>query len=60
VWVVRETARNALASSPAKFATLREALAHIESKLRLPMTEYIARSRILKQRRISDFGSKTL
>ena len=57
VWVVRETARNALRGQPEKFATLAEAMLHIGSKLRLPMQEYVKRSRILKQRRVSDFGS---
>lgn len=55
VWVVRETARHAFDNSPAKFATMREALNHIESKLRVPMPDYIKMSMILKQRRINDF-----
>ena len=57
VWVVRETARNAFNGSPQKFATLKEALSHIDSKIRLPMSDYVKNSRILKQTRISDFDT---
>jgi hypothetical protein len=55
VWVVRETARNAFKSQPLKFATMTEAIKHIDSKLRIPVTEYTKQSRILKQRRLADF-----
>ncbi len=57
VWVVRETARNAFLNKPEKFPTLEEALRHVESRLRVPLHEYIRRSRILRQRRLSDFDS---
>jgi hypothetical protein len=60
VWVVRETARHAFDNKPHKFATLSEALKHIESRNRLSMKDYIRKSTILKQRRISDFGGKPL
>lgn len=60
VWVVRETARKAFDNPPQKFSTLGEALRHIDGKLRLPVQDYIRRSTILKQRRISDFGGKPL
>jgi len=55
VWVVRETARNAFRSKPARFSTLKEALTHIDSKLRLSITEFVKRSRILRQKRLGDF-----
>ena len=55
VWVVRETARNAFDTKPMKFSAFQEALDHINSKLRLSMNDYIKRSNILKQRRISDW-----
>ena len=56
VWVVRETARNAFRSEPLKFPTLKDALAHIDSKLRLSITEFVRRSRILRQKRLGDFN----
>ncbi|NIO23045.1 MAG: hypothetical protein GTN38_03400 [Candidatus Aenigmarchaeota archaeon] len=56
VWVVRETARNAFLSKPSRFETLRDALKHIDSKLRLNITEFIRKSRILRQRRLGDFN----
>lgn len=56
VWVVRETARNAFRSEPLKFPTLKDALAHIDSKLRLSITEFVRRSRILGQKRLGDFN----
>ncbi len=55
VWQVRENVRNAFKGRPEKFATLPEALNHINSKLRIPVNDYITRSTILKQRRMSDF-----
>jgi len=55
VWQCLENTRNALRQPPAKFATLREALAHIGPRLRTPVGEYIKKSIILKQRRLGDF-----
>lgn len=55
VWQVRENVRNAFRQKPEKFATMNEALKHIDSKLRIPMEDYIKSSLMLKQRRISDF-----
>lgn len=55
VWQVRENARNAFKGRPEVFKTLGEALKHIDSKLRLSINDYIDMSKILKQRRLSDF-----
>jgi len=55
VWVVRETVRNAFKNSPIKFDTLKEALNHIDSKLKIPVSEYRKKSRMLQQRTIFDF-----
>ena len=55
VWQCLENTRNALRQPPAKFATLREALAHIGPRLRTPVGEYVKKSIILKQRRLGDF-----
>lgn len=55
VWVVRETVRNAFKKNPLKFSIKEEALKYIDSKLRLPVSEYMKRSRILKQKRLGDF-----
>lgn len=55
VFVVRETARNAFKNKPMIFAIKEEALKYINSKLKLPLEEYTKRSKILKQKRLSDF-----
>lgn len=55
VWQCLENTRNALNQAPSKFATLKEALAHIGSRLRTPVGEYVKKSIILKQRRLGDF-----
>lgn len=56
VWQVRENVRNAMKQKPMSFATLKEALNHINSNLRLPVSEYAKQSRILGQKRILDFS----
>ncbi len=55
VWVVRENVRNAFAREGKKFVTLAEALAYAKTRLRWPLQEYVKRSRLLQQRRLSDF-----
>jgi hypothetical protein len=55
VWQVRENVRNAFRGKPERFRTLDEALRHIDSKTRIPVNDYISISRMLKQRRLSDF-----
>jgi len=56
VWVVRQTARNAFLSKSSKFETLKDALRHIDSKLRLDISEFLKKSKILRQRRLGDFN----
>lgn len=53
VWEVRENVRHAMASKPQTFATLDEAVAHLSTKLKIPIAEYRKRSRILPQARLS-------
>lgn len=55
VWVVRSTAKDALAKKPLKFSTKEEALRHIDTLLNIPLQEYLKRSRILRQSRLSDY-----
>ncbi len=55
VWEVRENVRHAFMNRERKFATLEEALVDISARLRIPMKEYVKKSRILAQRRISEF-----
>jgi len=55
VWQIRENVRNAFRGKSEVFKTLKEALTHINSKLRLSINDYINMSRILKQKRLSDF-----
>ncbi|QQG40265.1 MAG: hypothetical protein HYS81_02555 [Candidatus Aenigmatarchaeota archaeon] len=58
VWQVRENVRNAMRSAPRRFATLEEALTYIQTRMKIPMDAYKKRSRILVQKRLSDFTSK--
>lgn len=55
VWVVRETARSAYRKKPVVFPAKEEALKYINSRLRVPVSEYKKQSRILRQKRLSDF-----
>jgi hypothetical protein len=59
VWNVREHVRAAVKGQPRKFNTLNEALAHISTKMDIPMARWIHTSGILKdmlyQKRIEDY-----
>ncbi|MEW5936490.1 MAG: Nre family DNA repair protein [Candidatus Thermoplasmatota archaeon] len=59
VWNVRENVRSALRSHPLLFSSLREALAHVEKRMAIPLRRWIGRSAVLSelvyQRRIEDF-----
>ena len=57
VWVVRETARNAFKGPGRKFSTRKEALDHMESRLRLGTRDYISRSVMMRQKRLWDFSN---
>jgi hypothetical protein len=55
VWEVRENVRHALTSEPQKFADRKQALSWIASRLAVPMAEYLKKSRVLLQRRLTEF-----
>jgi hypothetical protein len=55
VFVVRETARNAVKNKPMKFSTKEEAMSWINSKLRIPVEDYKRVSVLLKQKKLLDF-----
>jgi len=55
VWEVRENVRRAMHNPYLKFSSLKEAFAHLNSKLRIPVSRYASRSEILRQRRLSDY-----
>ena len=55
VWEVRESVRKALEKKPESFTTFKDAIKHIDSKLTIPIENYIKRSKILSQKRIIDF-----
>lgn len=55
VWEVRETIRKAFEKKPEKFASLREALASLEKRLRIPLKEYLKRSALLTQKSLLKF-----
>ncbi|MFQ5721802.1 MAG: hypothetical protein ACE5GI_04865, partial [Candidatus Aminicenantales bacterium] len=56
VFVVRTAARKAMENEPAVFSTQKEALGYMDSRLRLSLKEYMKQSRILRQRRLTDFS----
>lgn len=55
VWQVRENVRNAFNTTPKIFNTFDEALSHVESKLKIPLSKYKAQSKIFAQKRLLDF-----
>jgi hypothetical protein len=55
VWQVRENVRNAFKAKPRRFATLKEALDNISSRLRLPVSVYRKQSKILGRKTLFDF-----
>ena len=55
VWQVRENVKNAMAQKPSVFEDVPSALDYLKSKLTIDPKEYFARSKILRQRKISDF-----
>lgn len=55
VWEIRENVRHAFMKPPKRFSTLQEALDSISSRLRLPISRYMKKSKILPQRRLSEF-----
>jgi len=55
VWQVRENVRNAMAKQPTRFDTTTSALTHTAKRLRHPLAMYTQKSRVLSQRRLTDF-----
>lgn len=55
VWQVLENVRNAFRQPCLKFDTMEEALSSIESRLRIPLREYLRQSVILRQKRLQDY-----
>ena len=61
VWQVRENVRNAMRQKPDRFNSLQKSLKFISSRLEIPMEQWIAQGKLLRQalfqKRISDFFS---
>jgi DNA repair protein NreA len=55
VWEVRENVRHAFENGPVKFSTREAALSHIASQLSMPLGEYMKKSKVLLQRRLTEF-----
>lgn len=55
VWEVRENVRHAFTSPPEKFETREAALSYLSEKLAIPMNEYVKRSQLLRQRKLTEF-----
>ena len=55
VWEVRENARNAMKSRPTKCSSLQEALQLLATRLKRPIPAYVAKSRVLGQKKMTDY-----
>jgi hypothetical protein len=55
VWEVRQNVRHAFENQPQKFSSREEALAHIAERLAVPLAEYMKKSKVLSQRRLTEF-----
>jgi hypothetical protein len=55
VWEVRENVRKAMEKKPREFTTLKGALDDISTRLTIPLSRYMGRSEILRQRRITEY-----
>ena len=55
VWSLREGVRHAFEDAPARFDTIQDALKHLRTKLKHSVTNYLLKSRILSQKKITDY-----
>jgi len=55
VWEVRENARHAMQNIPRRFENLQQALGDIFTRLRVSRRIYLSKSRVLRQRRLTEF-----
>lgn len=59
VWQVRENVRNAMRQKPCEFKTLNDSLKFISGRLEIPLDQWIAQGKLLRQalfqKKISDF-----
>ncbi len=55
VWQVLENVRNAFRQPPRRFDTREGALKHIDTLLRLPVSDYVKQSVLLRQKRLEEF-----
>lgn len=55
VWEVRENVRRAMSNAPERFPSQEEALKRIKSRLRIDISQYVAKSETLAQRRLLEF-----
>ncbi len=55
VFQVRENCRQALKNKPTYFETREEMFSYLKTKLKRPLSQYLAKSRVLTQRKLSDF-----
>jgi len=64
VWSVRESVKEALKNKPSLFATLKESLQYISTKLEIPLIKWIENSSLLRyslfQKKLSDFLKTTM
>lgn len=64
VGILREASRNAFAKKPEKFATLEETLEAAQKRLRIPISEFTKRSKVLEelknQKRLQEFFDRKM
>ena len=55
VWQVRTGVQGAFKKTPVKFNSLAEALSHLQTRLKVPIAEYLKNSSILRQKTLAEF-----
>jgi hypothetical protein len=60
VWQVRENVRNAMKQKPVAFEDLQSAISYLKSALTIDVREYVAKSRVLRQKTLGDFTVRFL
>jgi len=55
VWEIRENVRHAFLNNGQKFSNQQELMSELSKKLKLPLSTYICKSSVLRQRKLTDY-----